>query len=302
MSVVCIVPARGGSKGIPDKNLRTVGGISLVGRAVRAGRAFLRRAALTDARVVVDTDSEAIAAEGLAWGAEVPWLRPAELARDTTSTVESTLALLDRLEAAGPIDAVVLLQPTSPLRTDADIAACWQIFAPADRPSVISLAAVSHPMELSLRLGPSGTLEWAGPGGAPKRRQEYAPSYRPSGAVYVTTAELLRSAGAFIVPGVTRGVVLPTERAVDVDHPHDLIVAEALVAAQPITPVAVGSGAIGQGHRCFVIAEAGVNHNGDPALAHRLVDLAAEAGVDAVKFPSSRTVPRRSRKAAETSR
>ena len=284
MSPVCIVPARGGSKGIPDKNLRAVGGISLVGRAVRAAREFLRRSGLTGARLVVDTDSEAIAAEGRAWGAEVPWLRPAGLARDTTSTVESTLALLDRLEAAGPIDAVVLLQPTSPLRTDADILACWQMFAPADRPSVISIAENPHPMELGLHLGPSGTLEWAGPGAVPKRRQEYAPSYRPSGAVYVTTVELLRSAGAFIVPGVTRGVVLPAERAVDVDHPHDLIVAEALVAARPVTPVALGSGAIGPGHRCFVIAEAGVNHNGDPALAHRLVDLAAEAGADAVKF------------------
>jgi N,N'-diacetyllegionaminate synthase len=284
MSLVCIVPARGGSKGIPDKNLRTVGGISLVGRAVRAGRGFLRRSGLTGARLVVDTDSEAIAAEARAWGAEVPWLRPAELARDTTSTVESTLALLDRLEAAAPIDVVVLLQPTSPLRTGADILACWQVFAPEDRPSVISIADNPHPMELSLHLGPSGTLEWVGPGAAPKRRQDYAPSYRPSGAVYVTTVELLRSAGAFIVPGVTRGVVLPAERAVDVDHPHDLIVAEALAAARPVTPVALGSGAIGPGHPCLVIAEAGVNHNGDPALAHRLVDLAAEAGADAVKF------------------
>jgi CMP-N-acetylneuraminic acid synthetase len=226
MRVACVVPARGGSKGIPDKNLRTVGGISLVGRAVLAGRAFLRRTGLTDARVVVDTDSEAIAAEGRAWGAEVPGLRPAELARDTTSTVESTLALLDRLEAAAdPVDAIVLLQPTSPLRTDADVAACWQAFDPADRPSVISIADNSHPAELNLRLGPSGTVEWASPEGAPKRRQEYATAYRPSGAVYVTTVGLLRSARTFIVPGVTRGVLLPSETlfadcARDHSHPR----------------------------------------------------------------------------------
>lgn len=285
MRVACIVPARGGSKGIPDKNLRAVGGISLVGRAVLAGRRFLRCAGLTGARIVVDTDSEAIATEGLAWGGEVPWLRPAELARDTTSTVESTLALLERLGAAGDrIDAVVLLQPTSPLRTDADIADCWRVFDALARPSVVSIAAAHHPVDLSLRIEPPGTLGWTDPSGDPKRRQEYAPSYRPSGAVYVTTVELLRSARAFIVPGVTRGVLLPQERAVDVDQPHDLVVAEALVAARSIPAVSLAGAAIGPGHRCYVIAEAGVNHNGDATLAHRLVDVAADAGADAVKF------------------
>jgi N-acetylneuraminate synthase len=285
MRVVCVVPARGGSKGIPEKNLRAVGGISLVGRAVLAGRRFVQGAGLAGARVVVDTDSDAIATEGAAWGGEVPWLRPAELAGDTTSTVESTLALLERLEAVGgPIDAVVLLQPTSPLRTDSDIADCWRAFDPVVRPSVVSIAAAHHPVELSLRVETSGTLSWTDPSGRPKRRQEYTPSYRPSGAVYVTTVELLRSAGAFIVPGVTRGVLLPPERAVDVDGPYDLVVAEALVAARPIPAVSLAGAAVGQGHRCFVIAEAGVNHNGESALAHRLVELAADAGADAVKF------------------
>jgi N,N'-diacetyllegionaminate synthase len=69
-----------------------------------------------------------------------------------------------------------------------------------------------------------------------------------------------------------------------VDHPHDLTLAEALVADRPIAPISIGDAGIGPGHRCFVIAEAGVNHNGDATLAHRLVALAADAGADAVKF------------------
>lgn len=284
MNVLCVIPARGGSKGIPDKNLREVGGISLVGRAVISARAFARETGLDAGGIVVDTDSPLIAAEARAWGATVPFLRPAELAADDTSTAESTLALLDRLERAdGAVEAIILLQPTSPLRTADDIATCWRRFDLRESPSVISLAATPHPLELGLRLAPDGAVGWAGGTGG-GRRQDRATGYWPSGAVYVIGVQLLRRERDFIIPGVTRGVVLPSERSVDVDDPHDLAVAEALLAAQPVPTLTVGGRRIGPGQRCFLIAEAGVNHNGDAALAHRLVDAAADAGADAVKF------------------
>ncbi|MBA3344296.1 MAG: N-acetylneuraminate synthase family protein [Gemmatimonadales bacterium] len=285
MRLICVIPARGGSKGVVNKNLREVGGISLVGRAVLAARTFIHQSELPGARVVVDTDAEAIAAEGRAWGAAVPFLRPAQLAGDTTSVVESTLALLDRLEASGgAFDAVLLLQPTSPLRTAGDIAECRQRFDPALRPSIISVVETSHPLQIAMRLHGDGSLEWAAPDGGPRRRQDCAPTYRPSGAVYLIASGLLRERREFILPGITQGVVLPQERAVDVDHPHDLALAESLLRQQPIPTVSLGSRVVGPAHRCCVIAEAGVNHNGDPALAHRLVDVAADAGADAVKF------------------
>ncbi|MGH9658284.1 MAG: cytidylyltransferase domain-containing protein, partial [Bryobacteraceae bacterium] len=84
MKVLIVIPARGGSKGILRKNLMEVGGLSLVGRAVLTARQLIRRARLPDAVVLVDTDSEEIAAEGKRWGATVPFLRPPELATDAT--------------------------------------------------------------------------------------------------------------------------------------------------------------------------------------------------------------------------
>jgi sialic acid synthase SpsE len=104
-----------------------------------------------------------------------------------------------------------------------------------------------------------------------------------TGAFYVVTPARLRATCRFVEPGVTLGHPVPPESAVDVDDTHDLLVAEALLAARPVRGVPVGGRTIGEGP-VFVIAEGGVNHNGDVGLARRLVDAAAAAGADAVKF------------------
>jgi N,N'-diacetyllegionaminate synthase len=285
MSPICLVPARGGSKGLLDKNLLPVGGVSLVGRAVLAGREFGRLAGLRDLPIVVDTDSEAIAEEARRWGASVPFLRPAELAGDTVPTAASSLAALQRLESGGgEVGDVILLQPTSPLRSGSDILACWREYDVRRSPSVISLVRTEHQPELALRSEPDGVVRWQAGGEPTVRRQDSPAAYWPSGAVYVISLALLKRERRFIVPGVTRGVILPRERSVDVDTAEDLAEAEARLAVRRAAPFTVGARTIGEGHPCFVIAEAGVNHNGDAELAHRLVDVAADAGADAVKF------------------
>lgn len=233
MSVLVVVPARGGSKGLPGKNLRSVGGVSLVGRAVRAGREFLARPGVPPGAVLLDTDSEAIAAEGRRHGAEVPFLRPAELASDTASTNDSVLYAADRWAALGhSVDTVVLLQPTSPLRTADDVARCWEAHLAHGRRRVVSVTAWEHPIELALRLGDDGLLRWAAePPGGDLRRQAFPPAFRGNGAVYVVLLEALRATRAFFVPGETVGIPMPAERSVDVDTAMDLAVAEALHAA-----------------------------------------------------------------------
>lgn len=281
MNVLVVIPARGGSKGLPGKNLKPVGGIPLVGRAARIGRAFLRRAGLAG-RVLIDTDSAEIAAVATAWGAEAPFLRPAALGADATPMTDNVLHAVDRI---GGVDAIVLLQPTSPLRSVEDVLGCWARFDPPRVTSVVAVVENDHPAEQTFRLGEDGVVRWAWPEQEPDRRRQDLPrGFRPSGSVYVTSVESLRSTKTFLVSGTTRGFVVPRERAVDVDTADDLAMAEAMAARAPVSPLSIGARAIGGGAPCFVIAEAGVNHNGDVALAHRLVDIAADAGADAVKF------------------
>lgn len=285
MRALLIVPARSGSKGLPGKNLREVAGVSLVGRAVRVARAALASIPL-EARVVVDTDAEIIAAEGRRHGAWVPSLRPPELALDDTPIVASVLHAVERVAESGWVpDWIVLLQPTSPLRAPEDVRACIEL-ALRTGESVVSVCPTEHPAEQTLRLEESERVRWAWPAARPEsRRQELPRGVRPNGAVYVSPLASLREERSFFVEGRTRGYVMPPERSIDVDASHDLALAEALVRSRGDAPIVrIGRRPVGPGHPCFIIAEAGVNHDGDLQRAHRLVDVAAEAGADAVKF------------------
>lgn len=240
--VLLLIPARGGSKGIPGKNLRTVDGVSLVGRAVLCALRFRREACLPDARIVVDTDSREIADEGRSWGAEVPFLRPPDLAQDGTTTLASTLHLVDRLTTAGwAPEVIVLLQPTSPLRSWRQVTECFDRFADGGHESVITVVEPSKPPQLAMRTSESGVLDWlAEAPPANVRRQDLARAVSPSGAVYVTTVAALRTRQAFVVPGVTVGVECERTPSLDVDTPEDLVAARrAAVLSAPRKPVCV---------------------------------------------------------------
>lgn len=258
--------------------------MTLVARAVHVARTFLHGSGLSRSAIVVDTDDPEIAEEGRRWGARVPFLRPSQLAADDTPTATSVLHLLDRLEAGGERwPAVLLLQPTSPLRTAADLRACWAQFDRQAHPSVISLGPAEHPVELALELDGEGRVTRPELP-ASLRRQEFPRRYFPSGSAYLITTALLRKHQSFLIPGVTTGIPLPASRALDIDTMDDLAIAERLIRDRSPSPVLVAGRSLGPGASCLVIAEAGVNHNGELDMAHRLVDAAADAGADVVKF------------------
>ncbi len=274
--VLFLIPARGGSQRIPHKNLRSVAGIPLVGHAARIARRAAVGLADGPHRIVCSTNDPAIAEAARAWGAEVPFMRSAELASETASSVDVALDALDRLERDGThFRALVLVQPTSPLTSPDDLRAAVALFDRIGGPSVVSVVP-THPVAWHGDLGPDDGDRFrpVGVDGA---------SDILSGAFYVIAPAALRGTRRFVDPGVTVGQRVSPELSPDVDEEADLIVAEALMAARPIRPVGIAGRVIGDG-RVFVLAEAGVNHDGQPELAHRLIDAAADAGADAVKF------------------
>lgn len=190
-SVLVIIPARGGSKGLPGKNVRPLCGKPLVAWSIEQGRGALH----VDA-VLVSTDSEEIAELARASGAEVPFLRPAELATDTASTYDTIRHALThyRVRDAREFDYIVLLEPTSPLRADGDIdRMIASLHAQADSfDSIVSVGRVTEHPAIMKRIVEGRVQPFYDMVEAATRRQDNAAAYFPYGVAYIAkTASLL---------------------------------------------------------------------------------------------------------------
>lgn len=223
LRVLGIVPARGGSKAIPRKNIVDVLGKPLI--------AYTADAALNShlQRVVLSTDDAEIAAVGAACGLDVPFLRPAELARDETPTIPVLQHVVKALADAGSyFDAVMTLQPTNPLRLPSDIDGAIALLERSGADSVISVFDVGekHParmkyMDADGRLVDPPFAE-AREG---QRRQDLPKMFLRDGAIYLTRTHVLMEAGS-LKGADCRGWVMPADRAFNVDEPLDLMLIE----------------------------------------------------------------------------
>jgi N-acylneuraminate cytidylyltransferase/CMP-N,N'-diacetyllegionaminic acid synthase len=229
LSVLAIVPARGGSKGVPRKNVRLVAGRPLVAWTIDAALG-----ARSVGRVVVSTDDAEIAEVARRCGAEVPVLRPAELARDDTPGVEPALHIVEWLDANEGYrpENVVLLQPTSPLRTAGDIEDAVRLMEARGESAIVGVTPVTtHPAWMKL-IASDGTLVDAPDlTQAETVRQHLAPLYVINGAIYLVARDVLLKRRSFYAER-TLAYVMPPDRSLDVDSAWDLRVAELELAAR----------------------------------------------------------------------
>ena len=215
MKVLGLIPARGGSKSIPGKNLVDLGGLPLIQWTIQAALGS------SLSRVVVSTDAQEIATVSQSLGAEVPFMRPTELSSDSALSIDVVLHALDVL--AEEFDAVMMLQPTSPFRTTSDIDAAIKIIDVAS--SVISVVPVegTHParmkfIENGILIDPpfAETIE-------NMPRQELRPMFIRNGAIYLTRTPEIRN--RTFKGSLSRALIMPKERSINIDSYFELSIA-----------------------------------------------------------------------------
>jgi CMP-N,N'-diacetyllegionaminic acid synthase len=225
--VLGLIPARGGSKGLPGKNIRSLCGKPLIAWTISAAKA----ASCID-RVVVSTDDAAIAEVARRAGAEVPFRRPSELATDTASSIDVIIHAVDALAQGGQaFDIVVLLEPTSPLRAASDIDEAVERLMQTGAGAVVSVcrAVNVHPAfmfhrDTDGRLRPFLDRQPTG-----LRRQDIDPVFFLDGTLYVSRVDVLRNKRSFYHDD-TVAFEVPKWKSLEIDDVDDFIMVEALMA------------------------------------------------------------------------
>ena len=212
MSLLALIPARGGSKGIPRKNIRPFCGKPLLQWSIDVALS-----SPSVDRLVVSTDDPEIAEVARAGGAEVPFLRPLELATDTAPGIAPVLHALQLLPE---VSEVLLLQPTSPLRQVDDVEAIVALHRQAGRDAVVSVVPSSKHPAWMFDLSSEQVLRPLVTHSDAACRQQLPPAYALNGALFLASRSFLERERSFLTPK-TMGYVMPPERSVDIDSVLD---------------------------------------------------------------------------------
>lgn len=226
MRVLGIIPARGGSKGLPGKNIKLLNGIPLI--------AYTIKEALNSnlEEFIVSTDSEEIAEVARNYGGKVPFLRPAEIATDNASSLDVVLHALDFMKEheGKEYDAIMLLQPTTPYRDREDINQAINLLMSSGADSVISVTDVggTHPARMKFivdgnLIDPPFVEAFEG-----QNRQELPPMYIRNGGIYLTKVDTIRK-GSF-KGNISKALVMPEKKSVNIDNIDDFEFAEWLMS------------------------------------------------------------------------
>lgn len=223
MTTIATICARGGSQGLPGKNIRPLLGKPLIAHTIEQARACG-----PIEHVFVSTDSAEIAEIARQYGAEVPFLRPANLATAEAGKLPVIRHLVDHVQSLGiEVDRIVDLDPTSPLRDVADIDACLELLGPETDVVLTACDADKNPYFNMLEARPDGGWDLSKPMSPPVRRRQDAPAvYAMNASIYIWWARTL-DAGLF--GPRTRLHVMPRDRSIDIDSPIDFDFVEMLM-------------------------------------------------------------------------
>jgi CMP-N,N'-diacetyllegionaminic acid synthase len=228
MNVVAVILARGGSKRLPGKNIRQLAGKPLIAYTIEAAKGAKRVS-----RTIVSTDAPEIAAVAADYGAEVPFRRPLELAQDDTPSIEALVHAVERVESQGSeIGAVVLLQPTSPMRHSRHIDEAVELYCSTGVDTVTAISpAASHPYWCWRAAGAEITPFFSR-AHISMSRHDLPPAFIENGAVYVVRRTLL-AAGSLYGERIA-GYVMAGEDAIDIDTFEDFERAESILAKRGV--------------------------------------------------------------------
>ena len=221
-TVLAVIAARGGSKGLRRKNLREAGGKPLIAWSIEAGRG----SRYID-RLILSSDDDEIMAVAREWECEVPFRRPEHLAGDGARIEDALIHALDTID--DDFDYLVLLQATSPLRTSSDIDACLESCLESGAPTLISVSEAGKSPYWMYSLDADGRMQPLLEGRY-SRRQDLPAAYAVNGAVYVAEIGWFRRNTTF-VSAETRAYVMPAERSVDVDSEIDILIVQAILSS-----------------------------------------------------------------------
>lgn len=220
MMRVALIPARGGSKEIPRKNIKMFAGKPLISWTIE----IAKKCNLID-KVVVSTDDNEIAKVSSFYGAEVPYIRSAELATDDSPIMNT---IIQYLRKNSNVSEIILLQPTSPLRKTIDLYNTIESKIKNNSKSIVSITeAFSHP-SLCYKIMPNGEISNFFPNQSLRRRQELSKAYCLNGSIYLANRNFLIENNSFINES-TIGYIMPQERSIDIDNKYDWEVAEMFI-------------------------------------------------------------------------
>ena len=223
MNNIAIIPARSGSKGLPDKNILDLNGHPLMYYTIKAAL----KSGCFDT-VMVSTDSEKYADIAKSCGAEVPFLRSEELSSDTAGSWDVVREVLTQYKVMGnSFDYVALMQPTSPLRNAEDIKNAFKMLSRDNVHTVVSVTEVEHPVQWCFTMPESGSMKkYAESPYNQMRRQDLETHYRENGAIYIVNASKILNRDYNYYSDNCYGYIMPGERSMDIDSKMDSIIAD----------------------------------------------------------------------------